>query len=129
MQLLTPLQFNEKTQPIVLSDTEVPLGAKLQMVSWMVTDRQEKRTANLKQVTLTTIDSQKCQPFHEKQLSKSEFCTVATESNYCKVRRYYEKHNIKETIHFCISYIFSDLTLYYKYFNRYFLLLLFICYY
>jgi len=125
LQLSTPLQFNEKVQPIALSDTEVPLDAKLQMVGWMVTDRQGKKTANLKQITLTTIDSQKCQPFHEKQLSKSEFCTVVTENNYCKVRRKHNKNIIKNIILkkryiFVSFYVFSDLSLYYKYFNKYF---------
>lgn len=57
------------------------------MVGWMIADHQGKKTANLKQVTLTTIDSQKCQSFHEKELSKFEFCTQAESgSNYCKVR-------------------------------------------
>jgi len=84
IKLARPLQFNEKVQPIALSETEVPLGAKLQMVGWMIADH-EKITANLKQVTLTTIDSEKCQSFHEKDLSESEFCTLAeSESNYCK---------------------------------------------
>lgn len=56
------------------------------MIGWMIADHQGKKTANLKQVTLTTIDSQKCQSFHEKKLSKSEFCTqVEFGSNYCKV--------------------------------------------
>lgn len=90
MQLLKPLQFNEKIQPISLSETEVPLGAKLQMVGWMITDHEGKKTANLKEVTLTTIDPQECQSFYEKELSKSEFCTrPESGSNYCKVRKCY----------------------------------------
>ncbi|XP_071561889.1 chymotrypsin-2-like [Temnothorax nylanderi] len=85
LKLIQPLQFNEKIQPVALSETEVPLGVKLQMVSWMIADRQGKKTANLKQVTLTTIDHQECQSFYKKELSKSEFCTRAeSESNYCK---------------------------------------------
>jgi hypothetical protein len=89
LQLIHALNFNEKTQPIALSDTEVPLGAKLQMVSWMVADHDGKKTANLKKVTLTTVDSKECQSFHEKEISKSEFCTQAESgSNYCKVRKY-----------------------------------------
>jgi len=96
LQLIQPLQFNEKTQPIELSETEIPLDAKLQMVGWMITDHEGKKTANLKKVTLTTIDPQECQSFHEKKLSKSEFCTrVESGSNYCKVRKY-KKHNIKK---------------------------------
>ncbi|XP_025075777.1 chymotrypsin-2-like [Pogonomyrmex barbatus] len=85
LKLSKPLQFSEKVQPISLSETEVPVGAKLQMVSWMITDRQGKETTNLKEVTLTTINSEECQSFHEKELSDSEFCTRGeSESDYCK---------------------------------------------
>ncbi|KAL6266477.1 hypothetical protein P5V15_003326 [Pogonomyrmex californicus] len=85
LKLSKPLQFSEKVQPISLSETEVPVGAKLQMVSWMITDHQGKKTANLKEVTLTTINSEECQSFQEKKLSDSEFCTRGeSESDYCK---------------------------------------------
>lgn len=97
MQLTQALKFNEKVQSIALAKTKVPVGAKLQMVGWMEADSQKELSANLKQVTLTTIDSQECQSFHEKKLSESEFCTVAeSESNYCKVRKYYENVILKK---------------------------------
>ncbi|XP_018303726.1 odorant receptor 43a-like [Mycetomoellerius zeteki] len=73
LYLIQPLQFNEKIQPIALSETEVPLGAKLQMIGWMIVDREGKKTANLKKVTLTTLDFEECHSFHDKKLSKSEF--------------------------------------------------------
>lgn len=127
MQLIRPLQFNEKVQPIALSETEVPLGAKLQMVGWMISDH-EKTTANLKQVTLTTIDHEECQSFHEKDLSESEFCTRTESENYCKVRRYYKKYNIKKIVHF-FKYILHISLGWFCVINfifiRYFLLLIF----
>ncbi|KAL0102763.1 hypothetical protein PUN28_018216 [Cardiocondyla obscurior] len=88
LKLVRPLQFDKKTQPIPLSQTEVPQDADIKMVSWMVADHEGKKTAHLKQVTLTKVNSKECQTFHEKELSTSEFCTEAKpESNYCKVRK------------------------------------------
>ncbi|KAM0732885.1 Chymotrypsin-2 [Formica fusca] len=85
LKLIEPLQFGENVQPIQLSETEVPLDAKLQMVGWMVSDRQGNKTAHLKKVTLNTIKSQECQPFHKKNLSESEFCTrPELEGKFCK---------------------------------------------
>ncbi|XP_012220528.1 chymotrypsin-2 [Linepithema humile] len=85
LRLFRPLHFGEKVQPIPLSETEVPLDAKLQMVGWMMADREGKKTANLKSVTLKTIDSKKCQSFHKKTLTDSEFCTQPeSESDFCK---------------------------------------------
>lgn len=76
-------------QPIPLSETEVPLGAKLQMFGWMMTDREGKKTASLKRVTLKTIDSSECQSFYKKTLTDSEFCTQPeSESDLCKVSDY-----------------------------------------
>ncbi|XP_011704619.1 PREDICTED: complement factor D-like [Wasmannia auropunctata] len=96
LKLIRPLQFDKNTQPIVLSETEVPLGAKVQMVGWMIADHEGRKTANLKELTLTTVNLQECQSFHEKELSKSEFCTqVESESNYCKVRKYYKNVTLK----------------------------------
>ncbi|CAL1687666.1 unnamed protein product [Lasius platythorax] len=85
LKLLHPLHFGENVQPIQLSETEVPLGAKLEMVGWMVADRQGKKTAHLKKVTLDTINSQECQSFHKKNISESEFCSRAEpEGELCK---------------------------------------------
>lgn len=108
LQLIEPLQFGENVQPIQLSETEVPLDAKLQMVGWMVSDRQGNKTAHLKKVTLNTIKSQECQPFHKKNLSESEFCTrPELEGKFCKVSdcnaKYVVKHEIENLY---ISYIF-----------------------
>lgn len=43
------------------------------MIGWMIVDREGKKTANLKKVTLTTLDFEECHSFHDKKLSKSEF--------------------------------------------------------
>lgn len=75
------------TQPIKLSSTKVPPGAKLQMVGWMIENSEGKKTSNLKKVTLKAIDHQECQPFHEKNLTDNEFCTLSKSSgDFCKVR-------------------------------------------
>ncbi|XP_025264870.1 chymotrypsin-2 [Camponotus floridanus] len=85
IKLNQPIQFGDTVQPIKLSDTEVPPDAKLEMVGWMMADHQGKKTAHLKKVTLNTINSQKCQPFHKKKLDVSEFCTVPEpEGIFCK---------------------------------------------
>ncbi|XP_072752290.1 chymotrypsin-2-like [Anoplolepis gracilipes] len=84
LKLQHAFKFDENVQPIQLFETEVPLNTKLQMVGWMVADREGKKTAHLKKVTLNTISRQECQPFHKKKLS-NEFCTrPEPNSQFCQ---------------------------------------------
>lgn len=72
---LLQLTMPEKSiRPIGLPSRQVPLGAKLQMIGWM-TNKKEVNS-NLSEVTLKTIDRQKCQKMHDKKLTYYEFCTL-----------------------------------------------------
>jgi len=75
-QLATPLQFGDKVQPIEISNVEeLAPGAKVQVVGWMMTGQDEKKTACLGDSMLEIVDRQTCQSFHKKTLTESEFCT------------------------------------------------------
>ncbi|XP_014476472.1 PREDICTED: trypsin-like [Dinoponera quadriceps] len=80
LKVAMPIPFGDTIQPIELSSTKVPPGAKLQMVGWKVQDNEGKEATDLKAVTLKTINHQECQPLHEKNLTDNEFCTVPESS-------------------------------------------------
>jgi hypothetical protein len=66
-------------QPVKISDVEEPVpGAKVQVVGWMMTGQDEKKTACLGDSILEIVDRQTCQKFHKKTLIESEFCTQLT---------------------------------------------------
>lgn len=89
MQLPIPINIGD-SQSIELSSTEVPIGAKLQMVGWMIKNNKGNTTSNLKEVTLRVIDRQECQLFHQKNLTYYEFCTLPeSPGNFCKVSHTY----------------------------------------
>ncbi|EZA58114.1 hypothetical protein DMN91_007257 [Ooceraea biroi] len=86
IKVLTRLQFGEKVKPIEVSEVEeLPVGTKLQMVGWMMVNREGKKTACLKEATLEIADRQKCQTYQKKTLTESEFCTqTVAEGDFCK---------------------------------------------
>lgn len=88
-QLVQALKFGDKVQPIPISEAEVPVGEKLQMVGWMISNHQGNKTSNLKEVAVETISSEDCQSFYDKTLSNAEFCTLPVpENNLCEVSDY-----------------------------------------
>ncbi|XP_020288289.1 chymotrypsin-2-like [Pseudomyrmex gracilis] len=85
IKLVQALKFGDKVQPIPISEAEVPVGEKLQMVGWMISNHQGNKTSNLKEVAVETISSEDCQSFYDKTLSNAEFCTLPVpENNLCE---------------------------------------------
>jgi len=89
-QLLIPLKFGDKVQPIEISDVEEPTpGTKVQIAGWMMTAGKDgEKTVCLSDATLEIVDRQTCQTFHKKNLTESEFCTQPTSEGLCKVSDY-----------------------------------------